>query len=57
MISSNAVRVEPVRNVKGWKRGKESVNVSQPHAIKAFTKSMEGLDLVDRALSDRRPKF
>ena len=32
-IGSNAVGVEPVGNVKRWKRGNESVSVSQPHAI------------------------
>ena len=35
MIGSNDVSVEPVRNVKQWKRGKGSVNVSQLHAINA----------------------
>ena len=57
MIDSNAVSVEPVVNVKRWKQGKGSVNVSQPHAIKACDKFMGGVDLVDRALSDLRPNF
>ena len=35
MIGSNDVSVEPVRNVKQWKRGKGSVKVSQLHAINA----------------------
>ena len=56
-IGSNAVSVEPVENVKQWKRGKGSVNVLQPHAIKACKKCMGGIDLVDHALSDLRPKF
>ena len=56
-IGSNAVSVEPVGNVKRWKRGKGSVNVSQPHDIKAYNKCMGGVDLVDRALSDLRPNF
>ena len=34
IIGSNAVSVELVGNVKRWKQGKGSVNVSQPHAIK-----------------------
>ena len=37
-IGSNAVSVVPVGNVKRWKRGKGSVNVSQPRAIKAYNK-------------------
>ena len=49
--------VELVGNVKRWKRGKGSVNVSQPYAIKACNKCMGGVDLVDRALSDVRPNF
>ena len=40
-----------------WKRGKGSVNVSQPHAIKAYNKYMGGIDLVDHVLSDLRPNF
>ena len=56
-IGSNAVSVEPVGNVKRWKRGKESVNVSQPYAIKACNKCMGNVDLVDCALSDLRPNF
>ena len=56
-IGSNPVSVEPVRNGKRWKRGKGGVNVSQPHAIKAYNKCIGGLDLVDRALSDLRPNF
>ena len=57
MIGSNAVSVEPVKPVKRWKRGKGSVNVEQPHAIKACNQGMGGVDLVDRALSDLRPNF
>ena len=56
-IGSNAVSVELVGNVKRWKRGKGSVNISQPHTIKACNKCMGGVDLVDRALSDLRPNF
>ena len=47
--------VVPVGNVKRWKRGKGSVNVSQPHAIKAYNKCIGGVD--DRALSDLRANF
>ena len=43
-IGSNAVSVEPVGNVKRWKRGKGNINVSQPHAIKACNKYMGGVD-------------
>ena len=57
MIGSNAVSVEPVVNVKRWKQVKGSVNVSEPHAIKACNKFMGGIDLVDRALSDLRSNF
>ena len=56
-IGSNAVSVEPVKLVKRWKRGKGSVNMEQPHAIKAYNQGMGGVDLVDRALSDLRPNF
>ena len=54
---SNAMSLEPVGNVKRWKRGKGSVTVSQPHATKACSKCMGGVDLVDRALSYLRPNF
>ena len=57
MIGSNDVSVEPVGNVKQWKRGKGSVNVSQLHAINTCNKCMGGVDLVDRVLSDLRPNF
>ena len=50
MIDSNAVSVEPVVNVKRWKQGKGSVNVSQPHAIKAYNKCMGDVDLVGSIL-------
>ena len=53
-IGSNAVSVEPVGNVKRWKRGKGSVNVSQPYAIKACNKCMGNVDLVDCASSDQK---
>ena len=42
-IGSNAASVEPVGNVKRWKRGKGSVNASQPHAIKHTTNVWEAL--------------
>ena len=54
-IGSNAVSVVPVGNVKRRKRRKGSVNVSQPHAIKAYNKCIGDVD--DRALSDLRPNF
>ena len=54
IIGSNAVSVELVGNVKRWKQGKGSVNVSQPHAIKVYNICMGGVDLVHRALSDLR---
>ena len=56
-IGSNDVSVEQVENVKRQKRGKGSVNVWQPRAIKAYNKCMGGLDLVNCALSDLRPNF
>ena len=49
--------VEPVGNVKRWKRGKGSVNVSQSHVIKTYNKSMACVGLVDFALSDLRRNF
>ena len=57
MIGINAVSIELVGNVKRWKRGTGSVNVSQPHAVKAYNKCMGGVHLVDCALSDLRPNF
>ena len=57
MIGINAVSIELVGNVKWWKRGTGSVNVSQPHAVKAYNKCMGGVHLVDCALSDLRPNF
>ena len=56
-IGSNALSVQPVGTVKQWKRGKGSVNVSQPHASKVYNKCVGGVDLVDRTLSDLRPSF
>ena len=56
-IGSNGVSVEPVGNVKRWKRGKGSVNVSQSHVIKTYNKSMACVGLVDFALSDLRRNF
>ena len=47
-IGSNAVSVEPVKPVKRWKRGKGSVNVEQPHAMKAYNQGIGGVELVDR---------
>ena len=57
MIGINAVSIELVGYVKRWKRGTGSVNLSQPHAIKAYKKCMAGVDLVHCALSDLRPNF
>ena len=57
MIWSNAVSAEPVENVKRWKRGKGSVNASQPHVINAYSKCIGDVDLVGRALSHLRPNF
>ena len=56
-IGSNVLSVQPVGTVKQWKRGKGSVNVSQPHASKMYNKCVGGVDLVDRTLSDLRPSF
>ena len=52
-IGSNAYGVEPVG--KRWIRGKGRRNITRPAVIAAYNRGMDGVDLLDRALSDLRP--
>ena len=56
-LCSNAVGVEPVRQVKRRVKNKGSVLVPQPHVVACYNKGMGGVDLVDRALADYRPSI
>ena len=47
----------PIQNVKRWVRGKGQINVSQPAMIRVHNAGMEGVDYVDRALSQYRLTF
>ena len=56
-LCSNAIGVHPIRKVKRWVRGKGQVSVSEPAMVGIYNSEMDGVDLVDRALSQYRPKF
>lgn len=54
-LCSNAVGVEPIRQVKRRVKNKGAVMVSQPHVVGCYNAGMGGVDLFDRALADYRP--
>lgn len=54
---SNAVGSEPMGQAKRWVKGKGQISVTQPAVVKVYNECMGGVDLVDRALSDFRPKI
>ena len=56
-LCSNAVGVEPVGKVNRRVKGKGEVKVTQPAVVKEYNLGMGGVDLMDRALSDFRPRI
>ena len=40
---------------KRWVKGKGEINVTEPTVARHYNKSMDGIDLVDRALSEMHP--
>lgn len=54
---SNSKGSEPVGRVKRRVKGKGLVDVQQPHIVRSYNKGMGGVDLLDRSLSELRPKI
>ena len=54
-LGSNAYGVEPLGHVQRWMKGKGRQNIPQPALISYYSTGMDGVDLLDRALSDMRP--
>ena len=54
-LGSNAYGVEPLENAKRWMKGKGRQNIPQPAVISYYNTGMDGVDLLDGALSDMRP--
>ena len=55
-LCSNAYRVDLVRLMKRWVMSKPK-KIHQPNVIAKYNKGMGGVDLMDRALSDYRPRI
>ena len=55
-LCSNACGVDPVRPVKRWVMSKPEM-IPQPNVVAKYNKGMGGVDLMDRALSDYRPRI
>ena len=55
-LCSNACRVDPVRPVKRWVMSKPEM-IPQHNVVAKYNKGMGGLDLMDRALLDYRPRI
>ena len=53
---SNAVGAEPVGTARRWIKGKHA-SVRKPAVVKMYNECMGGVDLMDRALSNMRPKI
>lgn len=54
-LCSNAIGLEPIRQVKRRVKDKGSVNVPQPNVVACYNAGMGGVDLMDRSLADYRP--
>ena len=54
-IGSNAYGVQLTGSAKRWIKGKGKQNIQHPAVIAAYNQGMDGVDLLDRALSNLRP--
>ena len=53
-IRSNAYGVQTIRNAKIWIKGKGKQNIQQLAVISAYNRRIDGVVLIDRALSNLR---
>ena len=53
---SNAHSLEPLQTAKRWVKGVGHKNIPQPSVGKFYNTRMGGVDLLDRALADLRPR-
>ena len=56
-LCSNITGVQPINKVKRRVKGKGDTTVTQPAIVKEYNQGMGGVDLLDRSLSDMRPKI
>ena len=57
-VVSNHKGVDPIFTVRGWSSAtKNAVSIVQPRMIKSYNKHMGSVDLLDRFLSDYRPRL
>ena len=55
-LCSNACGVDPVKPVKRWVMSKPEM-IPQPNVVAKYNKGIGGVDVMDRALSDYRPRI
>ena len=57
-VVSNHEGVDPTISVRRWNSAtRNAVSIVQPRMIKSYNKHMGGVDLLDRFLSDYRPRL
>ena len=57
-VVSNHEGVDPTIPVRRWSSAtRNAVIIAQPRMIKSYNKHMRGVDLLDRFLSDYRPRL
>ena len=56
-LCSNNEGVEPVGEVKRRVKDRGVLDVQQPYVVRSYNSEMGGVDLVDRSLSELRPKI